>query len=112
MLRTPLSPMFSMKDGSLSRPSTNGASASSKRRRVSRAVSSSGGIAKTRLLEGRQSIAEFHPADIVAQPRMMRRRKRPGRIETAGGDVDEVGRIEMLVRQRRPAGPAKAAPHL
>ena len=79
---------------------------------ISRGVSSSGRIAKSRALECRQAVAEFHPADVIAEPGMMRGRKRPGRIEAAGGDVDEVGRVQMLVGERRTAGAAEAPLHL
>ena len=110
IVRTPLSPMFSMNDGWLS-SQTNGASANSKRRSARRAVSSSGRIAKARPLKCRQTISELHPTDVVAEPGMMRGRKCPGRIETAGGYVEEIGCIEMLVRQRRAARAAEAPPH-
>src|SRR5215216_649795 len=91
---------------------TNGASSNSKRRKTSRAVSSSGRIAKTRPLECGQSIAEFDPADIVTEPGMMRGRKCPWRIETAGGDVDEIRGAQVLIGQPRSAGAAKTAFHL
>ena len=35
----------------------------------------------------------------------MRGRKRPGRVEAAGGDIHEVRGVEVLVRQRRSACP-------
>src|SRR5688572_15012366 len=104
--------MFSMKDGSLRSRSTKGASAFSRRRSVSRGVTSSGRVAKTGLLESGQTVAELDPADIVAEPRMVRGRKRPGRIQAARSDVHEVRGVEVLVHQRRSAGPAEPAPHL
>src|SRR5688572_903376 len=100
--------MFSMNDGSLSSLSTKGASSSSSRRRTSRGVSSSGRIAKSRFLEGGQTVAELDPADIVAQPRMMRGWKCPWRIEAAGGDVEEIRGVQMRVHQRRAAGSTEA----
>ena len=42
----------------------------------------------------------------------MRGRKSPGRIEAAGGDVDEINGVEMLVGQRRSTGAAEFSPHL
>ena len=83
-----------------------------RRRSVSRAVSSSGRIAKARPLEGGQTVAELHPADVVAEPGMMRGRKRPRRIQAAGGDVDEIRCIEMFVGERRTAGAAEVPLHL
>src|SRR5687768_6869185 len=103
--------MCAMNEGWFSRPTRKGASSKSSRRSVSRAVSSSGRIAKTGTLECRQAITEFHPADIVAEPGVMRGRESPGSIEAAGGDIHEVRRIEVLVCQWRSAGPTEAPLH-
>src|ERR1044071_7383263 len=104
--------MFSRNDGWFSSSTMLGASSNTKRRSERRWVSSSGRIAKARSLEGGQAVPELHPADVIAEPRVMRGRKRPGRVETAGGHIDEVGRVEMLGRQRRSAAAAELAHHL
>src|SRR5687768_43886 len=104
--------MFSRNDGSFSNRTTNAASSSSSLRSTSRGVTSSGRIAKAGALERGESVAEFHPADVIAEPGMVRRRKRPRRIEAAGRDVDEIGRVDVFVCQRRTAGAAKTAVHL
>src|SRR6187549_1581634 len=104
--------MFSMNDGSLSSFTSSGASSNSIRRSVRRGVSTSDGVAKPGLLEGREAIAKLHPADVIAEPGMMRGRKCPGRVQAAGGHVDELGSVEVVVCQRRPAIPAELPFHL
>src|SRR6185503_20355497 len=101
--------MFWRNDGWFSSSTTKGASSNTKRRSERRSVSNSGRIAKAGALEGRQAVAELDPADVVAEPGMVRGRKCPRRIETARGDVDEVGRVEVLVRKRRSAAAAELA---
>src|SRR5688572_14550811 len=101
-----------MNDGSLTSRSTKAASSSVKRRSVSRRVASSGRIAKARLLETWQTVAELHPPDVVAEPGMMCRRKRPGRIQAARGDIHETCGMDMLVHQVRSTGAAEMSPHL
>src|SRR5689334_4169688 len=104
--------MLARNEGWFSSPTRNRASSKSSRRSVSRAVSSSGGVAKAGPLEAGQTVAELDPADVVAEPGMMRGRECPGRVEAAGGHVDEVGRVEVLVGERRAAGAAEASVHL
>src|SRR5436309_13781651 len=101
-----------MNDGWLSSVTRKGASSKTRRRRISRGVSSSERIAKTRSLECAQAVPKLNPADIVTQPGMMRRRESPGCVEAAGGDVDELGAVEMFVGQWRTAGTAELPPHL
>src|SRR5689334_6918702 len=104
--------MLRMNEGWFSSSTTNGASSNTKRRNERRAVSSSGRIAKPGPLERGQSVAELHPADVVAQPGMMGRREGPRRIETARRDVDEIGGVDMFVGERRTTFAAEAAQHL
>src|SRR5690349_13566207 len=104
--------MFSMNDGSFINFTSKGASSNCIRRRMRRGVSTSDGIAKTGPLKRRKAVAKLHPANVVAEPGMMRGRKCPGRIQAAGGHVDELGRVEMVVGQRRAAITAELARHL
>src|SRR5262245_17388647 len=112
MERTPRSPMFSRNEGSLSSFTSEGESSNCIRRSTRRGVSTSDGIAKPGPLERREAIAKFHPADVVAEPGMMRGRKAPGRIQAARGHVEEFGRVEMVIGQRRAAVAAELARHL
>src|SRR5689334_9882534 len=104
--------MFSMNDGSFISLTSKGASSNCIRRSVRRGVSTSDRIAKTGLLERRETITKLHPADVVAEPGMMRGRKSPGCIQAARRHVEEPGRVEVVVGQRRAAITAELARHL
>src|SRR5688572_657462 len=63
------------------------------------------------LLEGRQAVAEAHPAEVVGKPRVMRGRERVGVVQAAGGHVDRVRRIRVAVGDGRAAVAAERARH-
>src|SRR5688572_24089954 len=69
------------------------------------------GLVIAELLEGGQLVAETHPAEIMAQPGMVRGRKEIRLVEGAGGDVDRAGRIGVRVGERRAAVVAEGPRH-
>jgi len=70
-----------------------------------------GGGFMARPLERWQPIAEMEPPQIVAQPRMMRRRKQIGVVEGTRRDIDEAGPIGMLIGEGCSTACAKGAAH-
>src|SRR5688572_22634512 len=64
------------------------------------------------VLERRQAVAEPYPGEVVAQPGMVRRREGLRVVQAAGGDVDGLRRVGVLVGERRAAARAEGAAHV